>query len=174
MTVEFSIILEAHTANMNVNMIFLKVAHYSNSIPPPPPPPPLDSFPPSAAYMRRWTGSALVQIMACRVDAVMTLSQPMLTYCQLDHKEYISMKFYLEFEYFNLRKCIYICRLRNGCNLSRGDMSFIVRKLIGVYIYIYIYIYFFLSMNVHSIVNRWILSNRPVMRKACPCHEVIM
>ena len=27
----------------------------------------LNSFPPSAAYMRQWTGSALVQVMACRL-----------------------------------------------------------------------------------------------------------
>ena len=42
----------------------------------------LDSYPPSAAYMRRWNGSALVQIMACRLHGAKPLSKPILTYCQ--------------------------------------------------------------------------------------------
>ena len=50
---------------------------------------------PSVAYLRRWTGSALVQILACRLDGAKPLSEPMLTYWQLDRKEHISMKFYL-------------------------------------------------------------------------------
>ena len=40
--------------------------------------------PPSAAYMRQWIGSALVQIMACRLFSAKPLSKPMLGYCQLD------------------------------------------------------------------------------------------
>ena len=42
----------------------------------------LNSSPPSAAYMHRWTGSALVQIMACRLDGAKPLSEPMLSNCQ--------------------------------------------------------------------------------------------
>ena len=60
----------------------------------------VNSSPPSAAYMRRWTGSALVQIMACRLDGAKPLSEPMLTYCELDPKEHISMKFYFESNIF--------------------------------------------------------------------------
>ena len=45
------------------------------------------SYPPSAAYMRQWIGSALVQIMACRLFGAKPLSKPMLGYCQLDHLE---------------------------------------------------------------------------------------
>ena len=37
------------------------------------------SSPPSAAYMRRWTGSALVQKMACRIFCAEPLAEPMLT-----------------------------------------------------------------------------------------------
>ena len=40
--------------------------------------------PPSAAYMRQWIGSALVQIMACPLFGTKPLSKPMLVYCQLD------------------------------------------------------------------------------------------
>ena len=39
---------------------------------------------PSAAYMRQWTGSALVQIMACRLFGNNSLSKPMLGCCQLE------------------------------------------------------------------------------------------
>ena len=44
----------------------------------------VNSSPPSAAYMRQWTESALVQIMAGRLFGAKPLSKPMLLYCQLD------------------------------------------------------------------------------------------
>ena len=44
----------------------------------------LTHLPPSAAYMHQWFGSALVQIMACRLFGAKPLSKPMLGYCQLD------------------------------------------------------------------------------------------
>ena len=43
----------------------------------------LNSSPPSAAYMRHWTGSALIHIMACRLIGVKPLSEPMLEYWKL-------------------------------------------------------------------------------------------
>ena len=43
-----------------------------------------NSSPPSAAYMRQWIGSTLVQIMACRLFGAKSLSKPVLGYCQLD------------------------------------------------------------------------------------------
>ena len=55
------------------------------SPPPPPPPPP----PPCTAYMHRWSGSALVQIIAWRLDGTKPLSGPMLTYCQLEPQTYV-------------------------------------------------------------------------------------
>ena len=45
----------------------------------------INPSPPSAACMRRWTGSGLVQIMACRLFGAKPLLKPMLTYCHLDH-----------------------------------------------------------------------------------------
>ena len=36
------------------------------------------------AYMRRWTWSLLVQVMACRLFGAKLLPEPRLTYCQLD------------------------------------------------------------------------------------------
>ena len=35
--------------------------------------------------------------MACRLFGDNSLSEPMMVYCQLDHKEHISMKIYLKF-----------------------------------------------------------------------------
>ena len=83
----------------------------------------LNSFPPRAAYMRRRTGSELVQIMACCLDGPKPLSEPMLPYYQLDPKEHISMKFYLKFKYFHAIKCIWTCRLWNGSHFVQGEMS---------------------------------------------------
>ena len=44
----------------------------------------INSSPPSAAYMRQWIGSALIEIMAYRLFSVKSLSKPMLGYCQLN------------------------------------------------------------------------------------------
>ena len=48
---------------------------------------------PSAAYMRQYTGSALVQVMACRLFGIKPLPESMVAYCQLDFLEQISVKF---------------------------------------------------------------------------------
>ena len=81
----------------------------------------INSSPPSAVYMHWWNGSALVQIMACRLDSTKPLSKPVLTYCQLEPKEHISMKFYLKFKYFHSIKYVWTYRLRNGSHFSMGD-----------------------------------------------------
>ena len=62
-------------------------------------------------YMRRWTGSALIKVMACRLFGAKALPEPMLVYCQLDTCEQISAKFKSEFYYFHSRKCIWSCSL---------------------------------------------------------------
>ena len=54
---------------------------------------PINSYPPSAVYTRLWNGSALVQVMACRLFGAKPLLEPMLAYCQLDSWELISVKF---------------------------------------------------------------------------------
>ena len=43
----------------------------------------INLYPPSAAYMRQWIGSALFQIMACRLFGEKPLPKPMLGYCEL-------------------------------------------------------------------------------------------
>ena len=46
----------------------------------------LTHIPTSAVYMRQWTGSALVQIMACRLFGAKSLSKPMLDNWALRNK----------------------------------------------------------------------------------------
>ena len=43
----------------------------------------MSSSHPGDAYTRQWTGSALVQVMACRLLGTKPLPEPMLAYCQL-------------------------------------------------------------------------------------------
>ena len=57
----------------------------------------LDSTLPSASYMRRWTGSALVQVMAYRLFGAEPLPEPMLVFCQSDPWKQISLKTKAEF-----------------------------------------------------------------------------
>ena len=44
----------------------------------------INSSPLSAAYMRQWTGSTLVQVMACHLFGTKPLPEPTLAYCLLD------------------------------------------------------------------------------------------
>ena len=58
----------------------------------------LNSSQTSAAYMRRWTGSPLFQVMACRLFGE---PEPLLTYCQMDHEEQTSVKFESKYKIFH-------------------------------------------------------------------------
>ena len=72
----------------------------------------LNSCPPSAAYMRYLTRSALIQIKACRLFGARPLSAPIMAYCQLNSWEQISVIFESEFYNFHSTKCIWKCRLQ--------------------------------------------------------------
>ena len=65
-------------------------------------------------------GSALVQIMACRLFGAKPLSKSMLHYCQMDPSEQTTVKFSSKFQIFHLRKCIWIYRLWNGGHFVQG------------------------------------------------------
>ena len=80
-----------------------------------------NSSPPSAAYIRQWIWSALVQIMACRIIGAKPLSKSKLGYCQLDHYEQTSVKFYSKYKMFHSRKCVWKYRLQNGYHFVQGD-----------------------------------------------------
>ena len=86
----------------------------------------VNSSPPRATYLRRWTGSALVQIMAWRQISNRPLSEPMLIYCQLESWEQISVKFESEFYHFHSRKCIRKCHLPNWQPFCPGEIVEVV------------------------------------------------
>ena len=65
----------------------------------------------SDAHTRRWTGSSLVHVMACRLFGAKPLPEPMLAHRQLDSWEPISVKFESKFYHFHSRKFIQKCRL---------------------------------------------------------------
>ena len=67
--------------------------------------------PPSAAYMREWIGSALVQIMACHLFGAKPLPEPMLTYCQLDSWEQKFSEIWIRTLSFSFRKMHLKCCL---------------------------------------------------------------
>ena len=69
----------------------------------------INSLRPSGAFMRQQIMPSLGQIMACRLIGAKPLSEPMLSYCQLGFKEYISVTFYLKFKSFHSWKCTGIC-----------------------------------------------------------------
>ena len=78
-------------------------------------------YPPphSAAYMRQWFGSALVEIMACRLFGAKPLSIPMIKYCQLDTEEQTSMKFKTQTLFIHENASVNIvCKI--AAILSRG------------------------------------------------------
>ena len=49
--------------------------------------------------------------MAYHLFVAKSLSEPMLTWCQSNPREYVSMKFYFKFKYFHSRKCVWKCCL---------------------------------------------------------------
>ena len=53
----------------------------------------VNSSKPSDAYTRQYTILTLVQLMACRLLGAKPLPEPVLTGCQLDPWEHISVKF---------------------------------------------------------------------------------
>ena len=52
--------------------------------------------------------------MTCCLFSAKPLSEPMLSSCQLDPKEHISVKFYVKFKSFHSKKCTWKYRLQNG------------------------------------------------------------
>ena len=80
----------------------------------------LNSSPPSAAHMRQWTGSALVQVMALRLFGTKPFPEPMLAYCRLDSWKQISVKIKSIFHLFHSRKCIWYCHLPKWRPLCPG------------------------------------------------------
>ena len=77
---------------------------------------------PSDLHMHQWTGSLLVEVMVCGLSGTKSLHQPVVTNCQLNPKEYISMKFYLKIKGFYSQKCIWKCHLRYDSHFVQASM----------------------------------------------------
>ena len=80
----------------------------------------VNSSPLSTAYMRQWTGSTLLQVMACRLFGSQPLPEPMMTVCQLDPQEQTSVKLESKYKTLHSWKCSWKCHLRNGGHFCRG------------------------------------------------------
>ena len=74
----------------------------------------INSSPPNATYMRQWTGSTLVQVIACCLFGTKPLPEPMLSYCQLYLYKQTSVKFESIYKTYNSWKCTWKCLLWNG------------------------------------------------------------
>ena len=64
----------------------------------------LKASPPSAACMRQWVKSTLVQVMACCWFGTKPLHEPMLTSCPLDPWKQTLAKFEIEMQNFSFMK----------------------------------------------------------------------
>ena len=62
--------------------------------------------------MRQETGSALVQVMACRLFGAKTSPELILPYCKLDPKEQTSVKLESKYKTIYSLKCIWNYRLQ--------------------------------------------------------------
>ena len=83
---------------------------------------------PSAAYMLQWTGSALVQVLACRLFGAKPLPQPLKLIVNWTLKEQTSVKVESNYNRFHSRKGIWRCRLRNDGHLAQRER--LIMKLI--------------------------------------------
>ena len=87
----------------------------------------VNSSPASAAYTRQWTGSALVQIMTCRLSGAKPLPERMLAYCRMESLESgvwrISMIFDSKLYHVHSCKCIWNCNLPKWQPFYPREMS---------------------------------------------------
>ena len=84
-------------------------------------------FSPWWRYMRQWTGSVLLKVMACRLLGAKPLPQPMLTHCQSDPLKQTSVKFESKYKTFDWWKCIWTYHLWNGDHFVQGRWQNITR-----------------------------------------------
>ena len=78
--------------------------------------------PPSAAYMRQWTGSALGQVMACRLVGPKPLPEPMLAICYL-HSNKLKWNSIRNSVIFDEKTAFEIVVCQNGGHFIQEDMS---------------------------------------------------
>ena len=113
----------------------------------------VNSSSPCAAYIHQWSGSTLVQVLACRLYGAKPLPEPMLAYCQLDSWEQISVKFESEFYYFIQENAfeIVVCHNCGHFVLGRG-VKVPIHYLSGTWIWplLYLMMAYLLTMLSHQ------------------------
>ena len=83
-----------------------------------------NSSPPGAAYNCQWTGSSLVQVMACFLLGTKPLSEPLLAYFQLNSWEHIFSEIWIWILKFSFKKMLLkMLSAKLAAILSRGEMS---------------------------------------------------
>ena len=105
--------------------------------------------------------------MACHLFRIKSLSEPMLPFCQLDPKEYISLKFYLEFKSFNSRKCTWTCRLPKWPPSCVASICKCVASLVWVSL---CYSQFQDTHNRYPIYHMWCLRTQSLHSAFCISH----
>ena len=83
--------------------------------------------------MHQWTGSSLVQVIACGLFGTKPLSAQMLNNCQWDHQNQTSVKLWLNLRKFHSRKCIRKCLLQNVSHFASASTCFCVFLLFGIH-----------------------------------------
>ena len=72
-------------------------------------------------HICQWTGSSLVQVIACRLFGAKPLIEPMLVYCQLDSWGQVSVKYESEFFFsFSLENAFENGVCQNGGHFVQG------------------------------------------------------
>ena len=83
----------------------------------------LISSPPSAAYMRQWTGPAFIQVMDCRNFGAKPLPEPRLAYCHLHSWKKFQRHLNRNSEIFIEENAFEIVVCQNGGHFIQGEMS---------------------------------------------------
>ena len=78
------------------------------------------SSPLSAAYMRQWTRTALVQVIACRLLSPKPLPEPILDYCWLDSRQKKFSEIRIEILSFHYKMHLKLSFTKLVVILSRG------------------------------------------------------
>ena len=95
-----------------------------------------NSSPPSATYLRQWTDSVLVQIMACRLFGAKPLSEPMLDYSQLNPRNKLQWNFnqntifFIDGNAFQKVACEMAAILSRGRWVTRVEVRHILQCLV--------------------------------------------
>ena len=65
------------------------------------------------------SSSLLVQVMSCHLLGTKQLPKPLLSYYQMDHKEHISMKFWIKIQCFSFKKIHWKCHRKLSAIMFR-------------------------------------------------------